>query len=237
MRAIDDCHQPLTKLAPTIRSVTVLIEVSLASSVRFVFSRHDTRFGDPTRFSFGMFFRPRIDFFSATNAFDSSISSSTRLTLSVAFSLRDASFRIHPCSLRPRTFLPLSRERERLSRPKTPSIDRAESVVRNGVTHPTADRDEFLVEGNSSPNAFLFFPVKGRAGAFSADDDLAILPPRSAFRRWFIQTANGSRSFGAFYGAFGSAQRLSPTGAGEPCARRRRLISATRFRFVGTPCD
>jgi hypothetical protein len=63
MRAIDDCHQPLTKLAPTIRSVTVLIEVSLASSVHFVFSRHDMRFRDPTRFSFGMFFRPRIDFF------------------------------------------------------------------------------------------------------------------------------------------------------------------------------
>jgi hypothetical protein len=53
----------VTKLAPTLRSATGLIEVSLASSVRFVFSRHDTRFRDPTRFPFGMFFRPRIDSF------------------------------------------------------------------------------------------------------------------------------------------------------------------------------
>lgn len=91
-----------------------------------------------------MFFRPRIDF-SATNALASSISSSTRLTFSVAFSLRDASFRIHPCSLRPRTFPPPSRERERLSRPKTPSIDRAESVIRTELpTRPLTETNSLL---------------------------------------------------------------------------------------------
>lgn len=62
MRAIDDCHQHNSKLAPTLRPVTELVEVSLANLVHFVFSRHELRFRDSTRSSFGMFFRPRTHF-------------------------------------------------------------------------------------------------------------------------------------------------------------------------------
>lgn len=79
MRATDDCHHHDSKLAPTLRSVIGFVEVSLASSDVARASRHEMRFRDSTRFSFGMFFRPRI-VTSATNALASSNSSSLRLT-------------------------------------------------------------------------------------------------------------------------------------------------------------
>lgn len=186
-----------TKLAPTLRSVPVLIEVSLASSVRSVFSRHDTRFRDPTRFSFGMFFRPRIDF-SATNALASSISSSTRLTFSVASSLRDASFRIHPCSLRPRTFLPPSRERERLSRPKTPSIDRAESVIRMELpTRPLTETNSFL-KGFRHRMLSCSFRLGVEQARFRPMTISRFCHRDPSSDVGSSKRANGSRSFGAF---------------------------------------
>lgn len=128
------------------RSVRLPFSSRFPSQARCVSCFHDTiRASVTRRGSRSACSSDRESIFSATNALASSISSSTHLTFSVASSLRDASFRIHPCSLRPRTFPPPSRERERLSRPKTPSIDRAESVVRTELpTRPLTETNSLL---------------------------------------------------------------------------------------------
>lgn len=163
IRAIDDCHQHISKLAPTIRSATGRVAVSYARPMHLVF--HDTTCASVTRcgtrsacssdrgpilrdecFGIVQFIEPTSD-------------------VSVALPIANETFRLRPLRFSQEHFHTFLVKEKRFRTPKRlPSIDLSEWVERV-ETRSFHRRDKPFCEG-SSPNALLPISITKRRRDF-----------------------------------------------------------------------